>query len=62
MDDRLEHTIGSRVARWVLLPAVGLALAIAAAARKAVRRRPSISRVSDSWLRAHDYAAWHRVD
>jgi hypothetical protein len=61
MADRLERTMHSRVAR-LLLPVVGLVLAIAAAARKAALRRPSMSRMSDSWLRAHDHAAGHRVD
>lgn len=62
MGDRLERTIDSRIARWVMLPAIGLVLAIAAAARKAAQRRAPISHMSDSWLRAHEYAAGQRVD
>jgi len=62
MSDRLVRTIESRAARWVLLPVVSLVLAIATAARKAAKRRSPISQMSDSWLRAHDYAAGQRVE
>jgi hypothetical protein len=62
MGDRLERTIDSRAARWLLLPALGLVLAIAAVARKAGQTRTRISHVSDSWLRAHEYAAGQHVE
>jgi len=62
MSDRLERTIDSRTARWLLLPGLGLVLAIAAVARKVGQARTQVSPVSDSWLRAHEYAAAQRME